>query len=189
MPIAPPEPRRGLAAPAAIAVTAVAAAALLVFAGTHQGIGQPKAPSIAGVQTFTGLGRRHVNGSVRYGETPPAGGDHDPIWQSCNGTVYPAPIRNENGVHSLEHGAVWVTYAPGLGADQVEALTRLVFGHPYRLLSPFPGLPAPVVATAWGKQLQLPSASDPRLARFLDAYTAGPQAPEPGASCSGGIGA
>jgi hypothetical protein len=96
MPIAPPAPRRGLAAPAAIAVTAVAAAALLVFAGTHQGIGQPKVPSIAGVQTFAGLSRRHVNGSVRYPETPPAGGDHDPVWQNCNGNVYPAPIRNEN---------------------------------------------------------------------------------------------
>jgi hypothetical protein len=55
-------------------------------------------------------------------------------------------------------------------------------------VSPYPGLPAPVVATAWGRQLRLPSANDPRLAEFLAAFRDGSQAPESGGFCEGGIG-
>ena len=38
-------------------------------------------------------------------------------------------IANENTVHSLEHRAVWITYRPGLPADQLDALTTLVNGN------------------------------------------------------------
>jgi Protein of unknown function (DUF3105) len=44
------------------------------------------------------------------------------------------------------------------------------------------------VATAWGKQLSLESAEDSNLERFVNAYTQGPQTPEPGATCTGGVG-
>lgn len=37
------------------------------------------------------------------------------------------------------------------------------------------------------RQLAMDSADDERLPRFLDAYTQGPQTPEPGAPCDGGI--
>lgn len=46
---------------------------------------------------------------------------------------------------------------------------------------------APVMATAWGKQLQLDDPDDPALDAFIRAYEQGPQTPEPGAVCSRGI--
>jgi hypothetical protein len=49
-------------------------------------------------------------------------------------------------------------------------------------------LPSPVVASAWGKQLRLDGAGDPRLERFVSAFQQGPQTPEPGAACTGGVG-
>jgi hypothetical protein len=45
-----------------------------------------------------------------------------------------------------------------------------------------------VVASAWGKQLKVESAEDPDLERFIDAYSQGPQIPEPRAPCSRGVG-
>ena len=48
---------------------------------------------------------------MTYTETPPAGGPHDPVWDDCG--VYTQPLRNENAVHALEHGTVWITYRPG----------------------------------------------------------------------------
>jgi len=124
---------------------------------------------------------------VVYPQTPPVGGDHSEQWQNCG--VYTEPVRSENAVHSLEHGAIWVTYRPDLAPDQVQALQSAVKTQPYGLLSPFPGLPAPVVATVWGTQLKLQSASDPQLANFIAKYADANRAPEPRGECTGGIGA
>lgn len=138
----------------------------------------------AGVQSFPDQSRDHVEGTVAYARTPPVGGDHSPIWQNCG--FYAAPVQNENAVHSLEHGAVWVTYRPDLPGDQVDTLRLLAEEQTFVLVSPFPGLPAPVVASAWGVQLSLDSAGDTELDQFVRAFRQGPQTPEPGASCSGG---
>jgi hypothetical protein len=140
----------------------------------------------AGLQTYSGLARDHVTGPVLYPQTPPVGGKHSAIWQNCG--VYPAPVQNENAVHSLEHGAMWITYRPGLPAAELATIRSDVAGQPYGLVSPYPGLPSPVVATVWGKQLKLASASDPRLKAFINIYKSGSQAPEPGGECTGGTG-
>ena len=141
---------------------------------------------VEGVMTFDNLPRAHQEGQLTYPQTPPVGGNHNPVWQNCG--IYDQPIQNENGVHSLEHGAVWITYQPDLPAQDIEQLRSLVRGRPYTLLSPYPGLPAPVVASAWGVQLKVDSASDSRLAQFIAKYAQGPQTPEPGAPCTGGVG-
>ncbi|GAB3744115.1 hypothetical protein GCM10027598_78140 [Amycolatopsis oliviviridis] len=143
-------------------------------------------PEIAGVERFAIRERGHTTEPVAYDRVPPAGGPHDPALQNCG--VYAEPLRNENAVHSLEHGAVWLTYRPGLPAWQLDMLSGLIKGKHHTLLSPYPGLPATVVATAWGRQLALDDPADPRIARFLDFYRAGPQAVEKGAPCDGGVG-
>lgn len=117
---------------------------------------------------------------------PPLGGDHDPVVQNCG--FYTEPVRSENAVHSLEHGAVWLTYRPGLDDAQVATLQGLADENPYLLVSPFDQLASDVVATAWGVQLELDSAQDERLAPFLLRYLQGEQTPEPGAPCDGGVG-
>ena len=68
-------------------------------------------------------------------------------------------------------------------------LHALADGNTYILVSPYPGLPAPVVASAWGKQVRLSSVDDPERAKFVNAYRDGPQAPERGGQCAGGVGA
>jgi hypothetical protein len=108
------------------------------------------------------------------------------VWQNCG--FYEEPVPNEPAVHSLEHGAVWVTHDPGLEEDQVEELRTLAEENSYVLVSPYEGLSAPVVASAWGHQVELEGAGDENLQSFVEAYQQGPQTPEPGASCSGGTG-
>ncbi len=139
-----------------------------------------------GVQSFENLSRSHTEGSVSYEQNPPVGGEHNSVWQNCG--FYPEPIRSENAVHSLEHGAVWITYQPDLPEEQVDKIRELASDNTYVLASPYPDLPTPVVASAWGKQLRLESADDPDLERFVSAYAQGPQTPEPGAVCTGGTG-
>lgn len=142
---------------------------------------------IEGVAEFDDLGAVHTNEDVSYDPEPPVGGDHHPTWQNCG--FYADPVVEEHAVHSLEHGAVWLTYDPELPPADVGVLRDLADRHPYLLVSPFEGLEAPVVASAWGLQLALDGVADERLEPFLVRYLQGPQTPEPGAPCSGGVGA
>lgn len=139
-------------------------------------------PTLDAVKTYT-VTRDHTAEPVTYEQNPPVGGDHYSTWLNCG--VYPEPVKNELAVHSLEHGAVWVTYRSDLPADQVAALTDAI-PDTYMVLSPVDDLPAPVVASAWGVQLQLTGVDDPRLEEFITEYRQGAQTPEPGAACTGG---
>lgn len=148
-----------------------------------------EAAPLKGEQTWDDLEQNHVTKDVDYEMTPPAGGDHDPAWQNCNGDVYTEPIRDENAVHSLEHGAVWVTYGDKAADKDVKALTERVQNTPYSLISPYPDQAGTITLTAWGKQLTVEKASDPKVAKFFERYVQGPQTPEQGAACTGGKGA
>jgi hypothetical protein len=81
-----------------------------------------------------------------------------------------------------------VTREPGLPSEQIAALQALAEGETFVLVGPYRDAPAPVVASAWGLQLQLDQADDDRLQRFVRAYQVGPQTSEPDAPCTGGIG-
>jgi Protein of unknown function (DUF3105) len=168
-------------------VATVSVIVLLVGGVTWAIIGSRK-PTVAltGLTTYSNLSRNHVETPVTYPETPPVGGNHSAVWQNCG--IYTSPVANEHAVHSLEHGAIWITYRPDLAADQVKILQDDVRGQKYGLLSPYTGLPTPVVATVWGVQLKLQTATDPRLKAFIDKYADGSKAPEPGGECTGGLG-
>lgn len=145
----------------------------------------------AGTQVFPEADHQHVTGTVQYDRTPPAGGPHSAVWLNCG--VYTQPVPNVHAVHSPEHGSVWITYRPNLGRSEVAALQRFVESHydaeqRYLVLSPYRGLPAPVVASAWGAQLRLSGPSDPRLAAFVAHFIGGAQGGEQGGLCTGGIG-
>lgn len=174
-------------------IVAVAVIALLVvllssiFLNPNTPGGAASKSAIEGVASFTGLERNHKAGTLPYPQSPPVGGNHAPAWQNCG--VYDAPVVKENAVHSMEHGAVWITYQPNLPANTVEQLrSQAVGGRGYVLLTPYADLTSPVVATAWGYQLKLDDATDPRLAQFIATYAQGPQTPEPGAVCAGAVG-
>jgi Protein of unknown function (DUF3105) len=164
----------------------VGVGALAIIAGLVINLSR-QLQNIEGVQTYGPFtANLHVQGNVTYQQSPPVGGEHFATWQNCG--IYDAPVQNELAVHALEHGAVWIAYRPDLPADQVEQLRGLARGRPYALLSPYPELDAAVAISAWGFQLKVDQASDPRLNQFLNKYMQGPQTPEPGAACFGGNG-
>ncbi|MFD6422066.1 DUF3105 domain-containing protein [Streptomyces sp. NPDC060198] len=151
--------------------------------------GTASAPAIEGEKSWdtSKLTRNHVTHEVHYPMTPPVGGDHDPTWMDCDGDVYETPLADVNAVHSLEHGAVWITYNGDASADAVRRLATRVTATPYTLLSPYPGQSGTITLSAWGKQLTVEEPDDERVGRFLAAYVQGPQTPEPGAPCTGGL--
>ena len=142
-------------------------------------------PDVQGLLTFGAQSRDHdTSATFNAAGLPPTGGTHNPSWQNCG--IYDEPLDNALAVHSLEHGAVWLAYQPELSGQQVAALRELVRGSQYTLMSPYPGLEAPVVVSAWSRQLIIEDLADARLEEFIDRYQQ--KGPEPGALCSQGVG-
>jgi hypothetical protein len=123
-----------------------------------------------------------------YEQRPPASGDHFDAWQNCG--FYTSPVQDQTAVHALEHGAVWIAFAPDLAADAVAAIEARVAGEEHILAAPYPGLQNPIVLTAWTRQLAIDDVDDPMFEEFIDTYLArrSPTAPEAGVSCAGAVG-
>ncbi|WP_198667603.1 DUF3105 domain-containing protein [Glycomyces dulcitolivorans] len=130
-----------------------------------------------------------TNDTPVYDVTPPAGGNHLGQWQTCTGSVYAAAILDGNAVHSLEHGAVWLTYDPALvDGDGISDLSEKITGRDYTLMSPYPGLGTAVSLQAWGVQYQTDDLNDPKIDEFLDYYIQNADnTAEANAVCSGGV--
>jgi hypothetical protein len=177
------------------AALAAALIAILFYAVQNEGIGDKSSLKYAESQ-IDGIHsswsdsadiRKHVSGQVDYpnqANTPPDKGNHNGVPQSCQ--VYTAKIANEHAVHSLEHGAVWVTYNPDkVSAKDIAVLKDDLEENPFRLLSPYPGLKSPISLQAWGEQVFVDKADDKRIKRFLELFTSGPQNLERGSTCQG----
>lgn len=171
-----------LASVAAALVLGAALVAPLVDRAIRGDEREQRALDLTLVETWDLADRSHTTDDVTYEQNPPAGGAHAPIWLACG--VYDEPVRDENAVHDLEHGTVWITHDPELSEDDRAALAEQLPDN--GIMSPREDLPSPVVVTVWGAQLQLDGADDRRLGLFLEEYGDGHTAPEFGVSCEGG---
>lgn len=161
--------------------------ALSTACGTaHQAPAPTPTSALEGIQTYTGLSHAHLGKGdypQSYAQSPPVGGPHSPAWLKC--AVYTVALPKENAVHSLEHGAVWITYQPELPADQVALLGQYAaLNREYVMVSPYTGQDSPVIVSTWGVQLKVAAASDPRIRDFITTYAGGNQGGEKGVRCA-----
>jgi len=147
-------------------------------------------PEISGVpegtQTVLVTENQHVSGTIYADNEVPAGGNMDSAWLNCG--FYPEQVRAENIMHSLEHGAVWVAYDPELSDSEISSLRRFVSRSEKVVLSPVADISSPVIASAWGFQLDIDDLEDSRLEQFVNEFSGSASAPEAGGRCSGGVG-
>jgi hypothetical protein len=137
-----------------------------------------------GVANYTYSQGQHDDTFTAWTESPPVGGVHNNAWQTC--AFYSAKIDTGHAVHSLEHGAVWITYRSDVPQDQLDELKKLADDNTYILVSPYEDQTSPIVATSWNHQLNLQSADDKDLDRFIRVFkNNATYTPEYGASCTG----
>ncbi|GAA3630573.1 DUF3105 domain-containing protein [Kineosporia mesophila] len=178
--------RFALTAGAFVIVIAVVGGGFAVIKAARDDSAKVAATKLTGLKEYKDLTQNHVSTPVTYAQTPPVGGDHNPVWLNCG--IYDAPVQNENAVHAMEHGAVWITYQEKLPKAQVDELKDIVGNQTYMVLSPYKDLPNPITLSAWGLQLSVDTADDPRIEKFIKEYKQGKQTPEMGAACTGGVG-
>jgi len=181
----------GLITAAVLVVVFAAVVVTYAVTRTSKQTNPYKQPALADATKISGVTYRvepnhnHVQGAIKYDASPPVGGNHSQYWVDCTGTVYPNAIANENAVHGLEHGAVWIAYRPGLPKADVDALAKYVSGQDRMFMSPYPGLKSNISLQSWGYQLFLDAPTDPRIQQFINALRYNPKTtPEYGADCS-----
>jgi len=133
------------------------------------------------------LSQDHKTTNLGYNlsKTIPLGGAHHPGWATC--MAYTTPVAAEYAIHSMEHGAVWIAYDKSLKSSEIAALTAYTKNDPFLLLTPVVKAPNPITVTAWGFQLKVEKASDPRIKTFIKTYQNSKTTPELGAPCQKGI--
>jgi len=163
------------------AVVAVVAAFIYFIAS---GVGSELSGVPDGVQAVAVNAPEHVEGEIDY-DGHPAGGEHNAQWLNCG--FYSAPVAEENAVHSLEHGAVWITYPLGADPGVVDRLAGYA-GRSKVLVSPVDGQAVPIIVTSWGNQMEVEEPDDARIAQYIVEFAGAASAPEPGGACTGGVG-
>lgn len=151
-------------------------------------LGRTAQPEVEGVTEVASAPGNQHDATLTFvgGGLPPMGGPHNPSWLNCG--IYDTEVPAENAIHSMEHGAVWVTYDPEqVDESQIAVLQDAVSGNNQTILSPYPNQNAPIVLTTWDRQLALESETDELFDQFMSRYR-GKRGPEAGTSCANGVG-
>ncbi len=121
-----------------------------------------------GVKTYQ-VERGHTTQPVEYNVQPPVGGVHSPRVAPC--VIVETLISSEEAVHSLEHGAVWITSRDGWKAGDKTAIVSAQKTYPAILGSLVPFQTSRYVLSAWGKQLPLDKLDPRKLELFLREFS------------------
>lgn len=166
-------------------VIALVVVAGLVFAGVNWARDRELNRVPDGVTEYAYAGGNHNDEFREWTESPPVGGVHNNTWQKCG--YYDGVINPGMGVHALEHGAIWITYSPDLPQEEKDKLRGLADDDSWLLVSEYPGLYAPIVASAWNQQFVPESADAQELKQFIRVFKNNPDnTPEYGATCATG---
>lgn len=95
-------------------------------------------------------GREHIaEGSNHppYNSNPPTSGWHYPV--AANTGFYDYALADEQVVHNLEHGHVWIAYKPNLPAGIIQLLRGFASGTV--IVTPRPANETDVALAAWGR--------------------------------------
>lgn len=128
------------------------------------------------------LGRNHVpKGAAHsaYNSNPPTSGDHYDV--PAEWGVYKEPLEDEQLIHNLEHGGVWIAYKPDISKDIITKLEGMVKKYGKKVIvAPRPVNDSDVAVAVWGRldKFSVAEYSDERVENFIESLR-NKTAPEP----------
>jgi len=144
-------------------------------------------PNLRGTRTDTLAGapavtQTHVTTAVDYTgfSNPPSYGPHHAVFKDAQNNsitprpsgVYSTPQPDEDLVHNLEHGHVWISYNPTLisAADKTKLIQFVTAGGTDNgvILTPRPKNTSAIVLTSWTRQLTLTSFNGTVMRDFIE---------------------
>jgi len=122
------------------------------------------------VEEFEIEGRDHVPAgtSVEYQTNPPTSGDH--LAQAENWGVYDMEIDDKAGVHSMEHGGIWISYKD-ISEEDITILKEIGKQNSQSMVvSPRSTNDNNVVIASWGKMMKLEAVDKVLIQKYIDTY-------------------
>jgi len=117
-------------------------------------------------------GREHITvGAVHpeYNSNPPTSGWH--YAESANWGFNDKELPDEQLIHNLEHGGIWISYSEKLDGKSVDLLEKFVDGYSTKvILTPRVKNDSPIVVAAWNRLLKLDSFDEQKITEFIKAY-------------------
>lgn len=95
-------------------------------------------------------GRQHVEQGAdhpSYNSNPPSSGWH--YASPARGGFYEEPLADEQVIHNLEHGDIWIAYHPDISDEALETLKT--FAGQYVVVSPRAENEGDISLAAWGR--------------------------------------
>ena len=114
-------------------------------------------------------GRDHISvGSSHpeYNSNPPTSGPH--YAQPTPWGVYQDELKDENVIHSMEHGGIWISYQPDIDEEtkvKLEAIGKKHSGSV--VVSPRSANDSLIAVASWGRLEKLSSFNEARIIEFI----------------------
>lgn len=119
-------------------------------------------------QAFEGNNHIAYDGAPHepYKTVPPTSGPHSA--QIVAVGVYREPVPGELQVHALEHGHVFLQYAPTVSKQDIVALERLGRRYPRdTVVAPYPALDKGIALTGWQRLQRLDTFDENTIVNFV----------------------
>ncbi len=117
--------------------------------------------------SFFDQGRQHIavgSSHPEYNSNPPTSGWH--YAQSADWGVYKNELPDEQLVHNLEHGGIWISYK-GIDETAVLALEKISRSESKVILEPRSKNDAPISLVSWGKLQKLEKFDEAAVKNFI----------------------
>jgi len=107
----------------------------------------PKGPDYS--QAYPILGRNHISdgSTASYNSNPPTSGDH--YQNPAPARFYDKELPDEQLVHNLEHGHVWIAYKPNPSSEIIDILKDFSGGN--IVVTPRSKNDTDIALAAWGR--------------------------------------
>ncbi|MDP2727203.1 MAG: DUF3105 domain-containing protein [Dehalococcoidia bacterium] len=147
----------------AVLVLVVAGALILLM------VGRKEAPT---TQSFPIQGTQHIRAGEShpaYNSNPPTSGWHYDTPASWG--ISEREITDEQVVHNLEHGGIWISYQPSLDGGTVDRLREIVRRYRSKvLLTPRAKNDSKIALAAWGRLDTFDVFDEGRIVTFIEGF-------------------
>lgn len=127
---------------------------------------------VEGTQVYKGVSREHIQSGTPgsgYNSNPPSSGPH---WQgSAKNGIYDKELADEQLIHSLEHGYIWISYKSDAPDDVKNKLKEIAENDSWKIvLEPRDKNDTMIALVGWARVLNLDNLDEKRIKDFISTY-------------------